>query len=238
MSRAIHPAAFGPAGAKRLTIGSRLSSSPAPIFCAIWQFTDRHLVVIDECGSNLNLTLLWARAPRRQRAFGTVLRNTPVNTTLIAALTVDGIGPSLMVQGPVDTAVFITYFEPVLAPTLRSGQIGILDNLRVHTSPRVQQCLATCGDEVWFLPLYSLDLSPIERAFAKLRQALRRGGARTHAALETAVTTALDSISVADTRAFFKPLWLLYSTRLRAIALHIALCHTLEHVVATRYIGT
>lgn len=161
-------------------------------------------VVVDECGSNLNLTPLYGRAPRGERACGVVPRNTPANTTLIASLTVQGIGPSLMMPGATDGIAFETYVRQVLAPVLRPGQIVLMDNLSVHHRPIIRELIEAWGCQVWFLPSYSPDLSPIEQAFAKLKAILRRIGARTLDALYTAIEAALSAISPADALAFFR----------------------------------
>lgn len=162
------------------------------------------LVVVDESSTNIHLTPRMARAPRGQRAYGSVPRNTPPNTTLIAALTTEGIGPALVLEGGVDTPAFLVYVEQILAPTLRPGQIGVLDNLSVHKTPQVRAAITARGCQLWFLPTYSPDLSPIELAFAKVKEALRRAKARTRAALEDAIASALDTITAIDARAFFK----------------------------------
>ncbi len=161
------------------------------------------IVVIDECGSNLNLTPRYARAPRGQRAFGYVPRNTPPNTTLIASLTLDGLGPALLLPGATDRLAFEAYVEHVLAPTLRPGQIVIRDNLSAHHSTRVQRLVPARQCELWFLPSYSPDRSPIEPAFAKLEQAWRTAGARTVAALSATISTSLPSITHQHARHFF-----------------------------------
>ena len=160
-------------------------------------------MVIDECGSNLNLTRRYARAPRGQRAYGYVPRNTPPNTTLIASLTLEGIGPSLIVPGATDRLAFETYVEHVLVPALRPGQIVVLDNLSVHHGARVAEPITKRDCEVWFLPSYAPDYSPIELAFAKLKAAWRTAAARTPAALEDAIATSLPTITATDARAFF-----------------------------------
>lgn len=162
------------------------------------------LGVIDETSTNIHLTPRMAWAPRGHRAYGTVPRNTPPNTTLIASLTTAGIGPSLLLEGATDTAAFVTYIEQVLAPTLRQGQIVLLDTWSVHKNRQVRAVVEARGCQLWFLPTYSPDLSPIELAFAKLKEGVRRTGARTRAALETAIAHALDTITSADARAFFK----------------------------------
>lgn len=160
-------------------------------------------VVVDECGTNLDLTPRYARAPRGQRAHGAVPRNTPPATTLIAALTTAGMGPALTLAGAADRAVFEGYVEHVLAPSLRPGQVVVLDNLAAHKGGRVQELIAACGCELWYVPAYSPDLSPIEPAFAKLKELLRRAEARVAEALERAIAAALDSVAAHEAEAFF-----------------------------------
>lgn len=160
-------------------------------------------VVVDETGSNLNMTPRYARALRGRRASGSVPRNTPPNTTLIAALSTIGMGAAMVVDGATDTAVFETYVEHFLVPTLRPGHVVVLDNLSAHKGPRVRQWIDACGCEVWYLPSYSPDLSPIEEAFAKLKAILRRTAALTKAALVDAIAVALPHITAADARGFF-----------------------------------
>ena len=160
-------------------------------------------VIVDECGSNLNLTPLYGRAPRGQRAVGTVPRHTSANTTLIASLTPAGMGLALLLDGAADALAFETDVEQVLAPALQPGQIVVLDNLSAHTGDRVRALVEARGCQLWFLPLYSPDLSPIEEAFAKLKSLLRRATARTREALDTAIAHALDQIPPADVCGFF-----------------------------------
>jgi transposase len=132
------------------------------------------LVIVDESGTNLNLTPLYARAPRGARVYGQVPRNTPKNTTLIASLTWAGMGPAMTLAGATDTAAFVAYLEQVFAPTLRPGQIVVLDNLSAHKSEQGRRLIEARGAELWYLPAYSPDLSPIEQAFSKLKTLLRR----------------------------------------------------------------
>ena len=162
------------------------------------------IVVIDEFGSNLDLTPRYARAPRGERAVAAVPRNTPANTTTIGSLTTDGMGPSLMIEGGVTTAMFEAYVEHILGPTLRPGQIVLLDNLSAHKSRRLREVVAARGCRLWYLPTYSPDFSPIELAFAKIKAELRRVGARTREGLEAAVGQALTHILPEEACAFFR----------------------------------
>jgi transposase len=160
-------------------------------------------VILDECGSNINLRPVYARAPRGARALGSVPRNTRKNTTLIASMTTNGMGPAMLITGAPDTVAFEVYVAQFLAPTLLPGQVVVLDNLSAHKSPRVREVIEARGCTVWFLPAYSPDLSPIEEAFSKLKAVLRRAEARTQAALHQALADALDMITVHDARGYF-----------------------------------
>lgn len=160
-------------------------------------------VIVDETGSNLNLTPRYARAPRGTRAVGSVPRNTPPNTTLIAAMSTAGMGAAMVLEGATDTAAFEVFVQQFLVPTLRPGQVVVLDNLSAHKNPRVRTLVEACRCALWYLPAYSPDLSPIEEAFAKLKTLLRRAAARTNAALLDAIAAALPQITAADANGFF-----------------------------------
>ncbi len=161
------------------------------------------LVFVDECGSTIALTPLYARAPRGQRAYGAVPRNWGKNTTLIAGLTLSGIQAPFILEGAIDTLAFETYVEQVLAPSLSPGQVVVLDNLSVHKGERVRQMIEARGCQVLFLPAYSPDLTPVEEAFSKLKTWLRRLGARTREALEEAIAQALQQITGKDAHGWF-----------------------------------
>lgn len=160
-------------------------------------------MVLDECGSHLALTPLYARAPRGQRAVGTVPRNRGKNPTLIAGLSLAGIQAPLMLEGAVNTDAFKRYVEQILAPSLPPGQVVVLDNLNVHKSERVQQLIQASGCQLLFLPGYSPDLTPIEAAFSKLKAFLRRRGVRTREALVEAIAAGLETITVQDASGWF-----------------------------------
>ena len=158
---------------------------------------------VDECGSHLGLTPTYARAPRGERAIGSAPRNRGPNTTTIAALTPSGLGALLMLEGAVTTAAFDAYAERVLAPTLQLGQIVVADNLSAHKGQRARAAIEARGAELWFLPSYSPDLTPIEEAFAKLKALLRRAEARCQEALTVAIRAALAAITPADAHGWF-----------------------------------
>jgi transposase len=175
---------------------------------AVWraqasQLSTPDLVVVDETGSQINMTPRYAYAPRGERAVGKVPRNYGANMTLIASLSPAGMGEALLLDGSADAVVFETYIEQILAPSLRPGQIVILDNLSIHQGPRVRQAIEARGCQLLFLPAYSPDFSPIEGAFSKLKAILRRVGARTREALQDAIIQALPSIAAHDALGWF-----------------------------------
>lgn len=168
------------------------------------QLDARQLVVIDECGSNISLTPLYARAPSGQRAYGSIPRNRGKNTTLIAALSFEGMSESMIIEGSANAAVFERYVEEILGPSLTSGQIVIMDNLAAHKGKKVEQLIQARGCQLLFLPAYSPDFSPIEETFSKLKAFLRRAGARTREALQEAICQALLSVTQQDAQGWFR----------------------------------
>jgi transposase len=163
----------------------------------------RRLVVVDECGSHIALTPLYALAPKGQRAHGSVPRNRGKNTTLLASLSLDGVGASMLIEGAVKARAFEAYVEQLLAPSLSAGHIVVLDNLSVHKGVRVRELIEARGCELLFLPAYSPDFSPIEETFSKLKAFLRRVGARTHEALQEAIGQALQTVTAHDALGWF-----------------------------------
>ena len=110
----------------------------------------------------------------------------------------------MSVEGATDGAAFETYVEHFLAPSLKEGQVVVMDNLQVHKSLRVKELIEARAAEVLFLPPYSPDFNPIEEAFSKVKGTLRRIEARTREVLLEATGQALDAVSVRDTVGWFK----------------------------------
>jgi len=161
------------------------------------------LVFVDECGTHTSMTRLRARAPRGERAYGKVPRNRGRNTTLLASMTAEGMGPCMTVVGSTKKTVFETYVERVLAPSLSPGQVVVMDNLGAHRGRRVRDLIEGRGCSLVFLPPYSPDFSPIEEAFSKVKALLRRSQARTRKALVDAIGSALSAITAEDARGYF-----------------------------------
>ena len=153
---------------------------------------------MDETGSDLGLTRPSSRAPRGQRAYGDVPGRRGQNRTLIAALTVDGFGPGMLLDEASDSTTFDGYIIHRLAPTLQADQIVVVDNLKVHYSARAKAAIEAKGAQLWYLPTYSPDLTPIEEAFSKVKAALRTGAPRTVEAHSTAAWAALRTITPQD----------------------------------------
>ena len=136
-------------------------------------------VFVDESGVTTNLLRRYGRSPRGLR-----LRDyTPCGHwqthTVIAALRVDGLDAPAVFDGPLDNPTFLAYVEQVLVPTLRPGDVVVLDNLAMHKQPEVQAAIERVGARLRFLPPYSPDFNPIELAFAKLKAFLRAARPRT-----------------------------------------------------------
>jgi transposase len=161
-------------------------------------------VFIDESSTHLNMTPLYARSAKGQRAFGVIPRKRGMNITLIAALTKEGMKATMTLEGSLDGEAFEVYVRRVLVPTLRPGQTVILDNLRVHENARARSLIEQAGCFVRFLPAYSPDLMPIEGGFSKVKTILRCLGARTMTTFEKAIKQAVNAVSSKDARGFFK----------------------------------
>jgi transposase len=158
---------------------------------------------IDESGINLALTRLYGRAPRGERAIGSTPINYGQNVTLIGALGSEGLDALLTIEGATDGEVFRAYTERILCPTLKVGDIVIMDNLAAHKVSGIREAIEARGAKLLYLPPYSPDLSPIERCWSKLKTALRAIGARTYRALNRAIKQALKTISESDALAWF-----------------------------------
>ena len=170
-----------------------------------WRFDAGRLVFVDESGFNTSMTrLLRARAPRGERAHGRVPRKRGKNQTLIAAITLRGaMCESLSIEGATDAELFEAYVEEFLAPTLRAGQVVVLDGLGAHRTARVRDLIEDRGADLLFLPPYSPDLNPIEEAFSKIKGLVRKAGARTRRALEEAIGEALSAVTPEDAAGWF-----------------------------------
>ena len=161
-------------------------------------------VFVDEMGTNISLSSLYSWAPKGERAHCSVPRNRGPNTTVLSSMTLEGMGSTLVGEGATTSAVFETYVERVLAPTLRDGQVVVMDNLNAHKGERIKELIEERGCELVYLPPYSPDFNPIEEAFSKIKRLLRKKvEARTREALVEAIGAAISAVTVSDARGFF-----------------------------------
>jgi transposase len=170
---------------------------------AITTVRPEDLVFLDETGSHLGYTPTHAWAPRGQRAAASAPRNQGENKTVVAALTLEGIGPRMRFDGAMTSDRFVMYIRHCLAPTLRPGQVVVADNLTAHHHSAVRAAIEARGAELRYLPAYSPDFNPIEEAFSKVKQSLRRAQPRTDDDLRTATWAAFSTITPADAAGWF-----------------------------------
>lgn len=159
---------------------------------------------LDEAGATTILTRLYARALGGARTTEAVPRNYGQSTSMIATLSIDGVEAPMLIEGSVDTLVFNAYCEQVLQPTLKPGDVIVLDNLAAHRASRIKEIAASCGARVLWLPPYSPDFSPIELMWSKVKAYLKKVKARTQEQLEKAIAEALKTITLNDCLNWFR----------------------------------
>jgi transposase len=137
------------------------------------------LVFIDETWAKTNMTRLCGWAPRGRKLMAKVPHGHWRTLTFLAALRHDRIDAPCVIDGPINGESFLAYVEQVLAPTLKPGDIVIIDNLGSHKGKAVRRAIRATGARLFFLPPYSPDLNPIEQVFAKLKTLLRKAAERT-----------------------------------------------------------
>ena len=159
---------------------------------------------MDESGAKTNFTRLRGRCGRGER----LLCKTPAGhwstTTMIAAVRLDGATAGAIVQGAMDSDVFVAWVRETLVPSLRSGDIVVMDNLQPHKHSEVRRLIEAAGCELWLLPPYSPDLNPIEMMWSKAKQLIRSAEPRTFDTLVRAVFAAMDAVTTEDAAGFFR----------------------------------
>lgn len=163
----------------------------------------QQLVYLDETGVKTNMTRLYARSKRGQRAIDYVPCGRWSTTTLVAAVTWDSPIAPMVLAGPMDGVAFEAYIKHVLAPALPPESIVVMDNLSSHKSPRIEQLVNDVGSSLRYLPPYSPDFNPIEQMWSKVKNTLRGAKARTEQDLYTAVAKALSEVTSNDIAGFF-----------------------------------
>jgi transposase len=161
------------------------------------------LVFIDETWISTSMTRHYGRAPRGQRCIASAPHGHWNTTTFVAGLRHQQLTAPLVADGPMDGELFLAYVRQFLCPTLRPGDIVILDNLSSHKVAGVKQAIAAAGATLLYLPPYSPDLNPIEKLFAKIKALLRKAAKRSVEALWNEIGELLDSLSSTECANYF-----------------------------------
>jgi transposase len=163
----------------------------------------RRYFFLDETWASTNMTRTHGRGPKGQR----LVMDTPhghwKTTTFVVALTLAGLVAPTVVDGPMTGDVFVAYIEQQLVPLLKPGDVVVMDNLSSHKRAAVRSAIESVGAELRFLPPYSPDLNPIEKAFSKLKAKLRAAEKRTIPALEKFLGEILDSFLPKECENYF-----------------------------------
>lgn len=162
------------------------------------------LVFLDESGLKTNMTRLYGRAQGGQRCLDSTPCGHWETVTILSSIRLDSATESLIFEGAVDRKMFDAYIKEVFAPTLRPGDIVVMDNLNAHKSQDAYEAIRKRQAEVLFLPAYSPDLNPIEKMWSKVKQVLRGIKPRTENDLFTATGTALGTVTASDAQGWFE----------------------------------
>jgi transposase len=162
------------------------------------------LVFVDETGASTKMARLYGRAKRGRRVVGRIPWGHWKTLTFVAGLRLDGITAPFVVDCAMNGAIFIQYLQQCLVPTLRPGDIVIIDNLSAHKRDKVREIVEAAGAALRYLPPYSPDLNPIEQSFAKLKAHLRKAKERTIPALSDRIGQAIDCFAPTECRNYFR----------------------------------
>jgi transposase len=163
-----------------------------------------HLVFIDESGAKTNMTRLYGRAKKGQRCYDDAPHGHWNTTTMVSSIRLDGTTACMTLDGAQTTEAYREYARQILVPELKTGDIVIFDNLRVHHDPKALDLIHAAGAMTLPLPAYSPDLNPIEKMWSKIKALLRKAKARTLEALEAAIKNALEAVTGNDAIGWFK----------------------------------
>ncbi len=163
-----------------------------------------HLVFLDESGVNIDMTRRYGRGKGGQRVVDHAPLNTPQSTTILSSIRLDGEMAYTTFQGGTTGDKFLAYLKDVLIPTLRPGDIVVMDNLRTHHIQDVRELLHDAGADVLYSPPYSPDLNPIEKLWSKVKAILRKFRVRSLVALDDAIRSALNCASAVDCASWFR----------------------------------
>jgi transposase len=162
------------------------------------------LIFLDESGVSTQMTRRYGRAPRGVRVHESTPEGNWKILTILGAMSLHGMIATMTIEAATDAEIFLAYLDHVLCPVLRPGDVVVMDNLSSHKVSGVRERIKTAGAELLYLPPYSPDLNPIEKAWAKLKQLLRTAKARTVETLQQAITELLEHIRPQDAQAWFR----------------------------------
>jgi transposase len=160
-------------------------------------------VFIDETWASTNMARSSGRAPRGERLRASIPHGHWKTTTFVAGLRLDGLVAPLVLDGPINATAFEAYVEQFLAPTLRPGDIVVMDNLSSHKGAKIRAHIEAAGAKLLYLPPYSPDFNPIEKLFAKLKALLRKAAERTVEGLWRAIAQCLDRFTPQECANYF-----------------------------------
>lgn len=150
------------------------------------------------------MTRLYARAPSGARVHESAPEGNWKILTILGAMSTRGMIATMTVEAATDREIFLAYLDHVLCPVLQPGDVVVMDNLSSHKVDGVRQRIEAKGAELLYLPPYSPDLNPIEKAWSKLKQLLRNAKARSAEALDQAIALLLPELSPANAQAWFR----------------------------------
>lgn len=168
------------------------------------QWDTTQLVFIDETWAKTNMTRAQGWAPKGQRLVAAVPHGHWKTSTFVGALRVDGLTAPMVMDGAINGDYFKAYVKNVLVPTLRPGDVVILDNLSSHKVAGVREAIEAVGATVRYLPPYSPDFNPIENLFAKLKTLLRKAEERTQDGLWQKIGNLIDVFTPDECKNYFK----------------------------------
>jgi len=162
------------------------------------------LVFIDETGTSTKMARLHGRAPRGERLVGKIPHGHWKTTTFVAGLRSTALTAPCVIDGPMNGNAFLAYVEQVLVPTLKPGDVVVLDNLSAHKVPGIREAIEAAGAKLLYLPPYSPDFNPIEQLFAKLKALLRKAAERSMEDLWNRIACLLDAFQPDECANYFR----------------------------------
>jgi len=170
----------------------------------IQSISPERLIFLDESGVTTSMTRLYARGMGGRRLHEATPGGHWKILTILGAMSLSGMIATMTIEEPTDIDIFLAYVEHLLYPVLKPGDVVVMDNLSAHKAPAASEWIEKAGAEVLYLPPYSPDLNPIEKAWAKLKQLLRAVKARSKETLDQAITELLPSITPDNAKAWFR----------------------------------